>query len=78
MLRKEFQPRPAWQERCAEVGFDFYNIPSHDGSPYWREGVGYELTSTQVDYLDDSTTELHAMCMDLVREIVGSGNYPVE
>jgi glutathionylspermidine synthase len=78
MLRKEFQHRPAWQERCAEVGFDFYNIPSHDGSPYWREGVGYELTSTQVDYLDDSTTELHAMCMDLVREIVGSGNYPVE
>ncbi len=76
MIRKNFPMRPNWLERCNAVGFDFCTLPSSDGSQYWSEGVGYELTLAQVDHLDDSTAELHAMCVDVVREIIRSGDYP--
>lgn len=75
MIRKNFPLRPNWVERCNEVGFDFCNLPSSDGSWYWSEGVAYELTLRQVDHLDDSTHELHAMCMAAVADMVRSGDY---
>ncbi len=78
MERKKFPERPNWVEECKKVGFDFCNIPSLDGSWYWSEGVGYELTLKQVDQLDDATNELHAMCMEAVRSIIVSGDYPKE
>lgn len=78
MLRKTFPLRTNWEAECLKVGFDFCNLPSSDDSHYWSEGVGYELTLAQVDHLDDSTNELHAMCMDVVREIMSTGNFPHE
>lgn len=78
MKRMKFAERPNWVERCKEVGFDFCNLPSQDGSWYWSEGVGYELTLKQVDDLDDATVELHAMGMKVVEDIITSGDYPVE
>lgn len=78
MLRKQFKQRPNWVDECKRVGFDFCDLPSQDGSWYWSEGVGYELTLKQVDHLDDATNELHAMCMSALRDIIASGDYPVE
>lgn len=75
MLREKFKARPDWMERCKAVGFDYYNLPSSDGSAYWSDEVGYEFTLAQVDHLDDSTNELHAMCMDVVRDFITRGNY---
>lgn len=75
MFRKMFTERPGWQKRCEDVGFDYYKLPSSDGSMYWSEGAAYELTLSQVDHLDDSTTELHSMCMSLVGELIAQGNY---
>jgi glutathionylspermidine synthase len=78
MQRRHFEKRPNWVEECRRVGFDFCDLPSQDGSWYWSEGVGYELTLKQVDHLDDATTELHAMCMSAARDIIGSGDYPAQ
>ncbi len=75
MLRKTFKARPDWMERCKAVGFDYYNLPSSDGSDYWSDEVGYEFTLAQVDHLDDSTNELHAMCMEVVRDLIARGDY---
>lgn len=75
MIRKTFVPRPDWMKRCQEVGFDYYDLPSSDGSPYWSDDVGYEFTLAQIDHIDDSTNELHAMCMELVRELIARGDY---
>ena len=75
MKRKTFPTRPNWVEECKRVGFDYCDLPSSDGSWYWSEGVAYEFTLAQVDHLDDSTNELHAMCMELVGELVTRGDY---
>jgi glutathionylspermidine synthase len=78
MIRKRFIPRKNWEEQCLEVGFNYFNLLSSDGSQYWREGIAYELSVKQVDYLEDSTNELHGMCMELVSTIIQSGDYPKE
>lgn len=75
MFRKKFKPRPNWMERCKAVGFDYYNLPSSDGSGYWSDEVGYEFTLAQVDHLDDATNELHAMCMELIADLIKRGDY---
>jgi glutathionylspermidine synthase len=76
MERLTFEPRKNWKEISDEVGFDFCSIPSEDGTPYWSEGVGYHLTTAEVDLLDDAVNELHQMCLVAVGTIVGSGDYP--
>ncbi len=78
MERLNYLVRPNWEDRCKEVGFDFCSILSNDGMPYWSEGVGYKFTLSQIDHLEDSTNELHAMCLQLVADIISGGEYPVE
>lgn len=78
MLRKIVPQRPDWIQRCKDVGFDYCDLPSSDSSWYWSEGVAYEFTLLQIDDLDDATTELHGMCMEVVRDIIKSGDFPEE
>lgn len=75
MIREEFPKRANWVARCHDVGFDYCDLPSSDGSWYWSEGSAYRLTLKQVDHLEDSTNELHAMCMDLVGKLIESGDF---
>ncbi|EPQ2060390.1 hypothetical protein RG155_003545, partial [Acinetobacter baumannii] len=35
MKRKIFTPRPDWQVEHQNIGFDYFNLPSLDGSIYW-------------------------------------------
>lgn len=72
MKRMIFDHRQDWRRRCEEAGFRFHTI---DENIYWREGAGYKFTSKEIDLIDDATAELHGMCMDLVDEIVKSGDY---
>ncbi|MBI5559196.1 MAG: glutathionylspermidine synthase family protein [Deltaproteobacteria bacterium] len=62
MKRLEVPVREGWQERFDEMGFSFHSM---DGL-YWREGVCYEFTSGEIDYLDDVTLTLHEMCLEAV------------
>lgn len=78
MRRLKVAPRPDWQSRVREHGFDFAEIPDPDTgapSPYWTENACYEFSAAQIDCLDDATNELHAMCLDAVDEITRQGNY---
>lgn len=66
MIRKRVAKRPDWKEKFEEAGFSFHSM---DGE-YWREGICYEFTSEQIDYLDDITGELHEMCLAAVDHVV--------
>lgn len=76
MKRIRFAPRADWQQRLKTIGFTYYDLPANDGSPYWQENAGYELSAKEVDTLEAATEDLHAMCMDFVKEVVESGSYP--
>ena len=70
MRRIAIAERANWRERAVEAGFAFHTI---DGAPYWDESAFYAFTLEQVEHgIEDPTTELHAMALDLVDEIVGS------
>ena len=67
--------RPDMVQQLLEVGFDYYNLPSSDGSHYWSDNVAYELTLAEIDKIEDATNELHAMSMDFVANEVKQGDY---
>ena len=60
-----FSYSPQYGATIIDVGFDYYNPPSSDGSHYWSDNVAYEFTLAEIDRIEDATNELHAMCMDL-------------
>lgn len=67
--------RPDMVQQLLEVGFDYYNLPSSDGSHYWSDNIAYEFTLAEIDQIEDATNELHAMCMDFVADEVIQGDY---
>ena len=75
MKRKIFTPRPDWQVEHQNIGFDYFNLPSLDGSIYWSEGVAYEFTLKQIEQLEDAANELHQMCLSVV-ESHSTRDYP--
>ncbi|WP_044470967.1 glutathionylspermidine synthase family protein [Mannheimia massilioguelmaensis] len=70
-----FPQRVDMQAQLLEVGFDYYNLPSTDGSNYWSDNVAYEFTLAEIDRIEDATNELHAMCLDFVADEVMKGDY---
>lgn len=58
--------RPDWREKCDQVGFTFYDLPSENNEPYWRESAAYELSMAEVDTLEEETQELIDRCMEAV------------
>lgn len=66
MKRLEVPVREGWQERFDEMGFSFHSM---DGL-YWREGVCYEFTSGEIDYLEDVTLTLNDMCLEAVDHVL--------
>lgn len=70
MRRVAIEARPDWRRRAEDCGFAFHTI---DGAPYWDETAYYAFDLRQVeDDIEDPTTELHAMAMDLAGEAAGS------
>lgn len=69
MQRMPFPVRHDLAERAATLGFDFIET---DEEPYWDESVCYRFTLSQIeDDLESATTELAAMCVELVGDIIG-------
>ena len=62
----DFKERETMKEDLLAVGFDYYNLPSTDGSNYWSDNVAYEFTIKEIDRIEDATDECHQMCMEIV------------
>jgi glutathionylspermidine synthase len=71
MERQVIQPRPNWQGRCEEVGFDFH---SKDG-PYWNEAACYSFTEREIEVLESATQDLHGLCVKAVDHVVRQNRF---
>ena len=70
MQRIKVTPRPNLVDRALALEFDFHTI---DGNVYWDESAYYVFTLQQIERdLEDPTTELADMCLELVNRIVTS------
>ena len=70
MERLKFDPRPDWQARADSLGFTWHHV---SGEQYWDETAAYAFSMQQIeDDLEAPTEALHAMCLDLVDEVVKS------
>jgi glutathionylspermidine synthase len=68
MRRIAVDPRGDWRDRADAIGFVYHDT---DGEPYWDEGAAYALTLVEIeDDLEPAAEQLHAMCLDLVDEVV--------
>ena len=73
MIRRELPARADWQSRVERAGLAYHSggePPAEGGGLWWHEGACWELTSAEVDALDDATAALHARCLDAVDHIV--------
>ncbi len=62
--------RPGWEDTASAMGFTFHHM---DGARYWDERAYYRFTLDEVEQgIEAPSGELHAMCLDLVAEVVGS------
>jgi glutathionylspermidine synthase len=69
MRREAVAPRPGWQNKLEQLGFDYYVM---DGKAYWTEQACYAFSSEQIDQLEAATEELHGMCLKAVEHVVSS------
>lgn len=71
MQRISLQPRSNWQAKFEAMGFSFHSI---DGC-YWDESACYEFSETEIDLLEESTVNLHGLCLEAVDVVISQGRY---
>ncbi|RLM27581.1 hypothetical protein BIY29_02765 [Brenneria alni] len=69
MKRIDIKERPDWREKASEFGFRFHTMYDE---PYWCEEAYYQFTLAQIEELEDTTAELHQMCLQVVEKVVNS------
>lgn len=70
MQRIQLTPRPDWCSQAEFYGFHFHTL---EGEPYWDETVAYQFSLREIEEDIEAPTEsLHAMCKDLVADVVAS------
>ena len=70
MKRIATAERPGWDARAEALGFTWRHL---DGERYWDERAYYAFTLEEIETgIEAPARELHAMCLDLVDEVVKS------
>ncbi|WP_296596155.1 glutathionylspermidine synthase family protein [Phenylobacterium sp.] len=70
MKRIRTAERPGWDEKAEALGFTWRHL---DGERYWDERAYYEFTLPEIEEgIEAPARELHAMCLDLVADVVKS------
>lgn len=69
MKRIAISERPDWRAKASEFGFQFHTM---HGEPYWCEDAYYQFSMAQVEALEETTAELHQMCLQAVEKVVDS------
>ena len=68
MRRITLDPRNDWRAKADAIGFVYKDT---DGEAYWDESAAYAFTLREIDNdIEPVAAELHAMCLDLVDEVV--------
>ena len=70
MRRIMLEPRADWRAKADAIGFVYHDT---DGAPYWDESAAYAFTLEEIEErIEPAAEQLHAMCLDLVDEVVRS------
>ena len=69
MERRKIEPRKNWQAQLESVGFTFHSL---EGA-YWDESACYRFSASEIDMLEEATTELHRMSLAAVQSIIDRG-----
>ncbi|SFP51332.1 glutathionylspermidine synthase family protein [Sphingomonas rubra] len=70
MERVVVAERPDWRDTAERMGFTFHHL---GGERYWDERACYRFSLDEVEKeIEGPSGELHAMCLDLVDEVVRS------
>ncbi len=72
--RVSITPRPNWQEKVEEIGFDWHTV---DHVPYWDESAYWQFTSEEVDTLEAATNEGYQMIIDAIGHVIESKQLPL-
>lgn len=67
MQRRRTTPRDRWQEKIAEAGLIFDDLPQ---GPYWQEEAYYEFSAREIDDLEEATQTLHDLCLEAVAHVI--------
>ncbi len=67
MQRIALSPRRDWQWRVESQGMHYH---TQEGQVYWDESACYRFSRSQIDLLDDVSTELHRLCLSAVEAII--------
>jgi glutathionylspermidine synthase len=66
MQREALKPRADWQQQFENLGFHFHSL---DGV-YWDESACYRFSASEIDMIEEATTELHALCIAAVDHVI--------
>jgi len=66
MKRISIDRRPNWQEKLEDIGFTFHSL---DGV-YWNEGICYEFTAEEIDWIEAVTGEMDRLCLEAVAYVM--------
>ena len=72
MERIPTDPRPGWRATVESQGVVFSTTAHPDGRelPYWYESAYYALTMGEVDALEETSAELHRLCLAAVAHVI--------
>ncbi|MFE4829106.1 glutathionylspermidine synthase family protein [Streptomyces sp. NPDC056672] len=72
MKRHTIEPRANWQQTVEEQGVIYPLTRYPDGTlrPYWDESAYYTFTLPEVEALEETVEELHALCLGAAAHIV--------
>jgi glutathionylspermidine synthase len=72
MKRIKTEARKDWQKIVSSQGLTYHTV---DNIPYWDETAYYQFSSQEVDMLEKSTNDLHALCLSAVQHIIDEKRY---
>ncbi|MFJ2607776.1 glutathionylspermidine synthase family protein [Streptomyces sp. NPDC091279] len=75
MRRHTLTPRPDWQRTVEEQGlvYPLTRYPDDSLRPYWDESAYYSFTLDEIEALEETVEELHALCLAAADHIVTAG-----
>lgn len=73
MIRHTIKPRENWQKKVESQGLLYHTL---DGVPYWDESVYYSFSMEEIGQLENTTNELHQMCLAAAQHIIDEKRFP--
>lgn len=77
MKKLQLPKRHNYEQLLEAIGFIYHDlVAGNEALPYWDEGRVYGFRESEIDFIQESTQELHDMCLAMVAHMVKSGDYP--